>query len=194
MALKTNYVDDVLDSSMSGKYRYTSVENSDGTVSFTDSTTYSQKGDEFGAKEVNAICEAVNTNTANIATNTANIATNTGNIATLKGALKAKFVDYELNAGLSEVVKETDTYSSYRYSLDFASISGISAEKISAVIPLGFAESVTDTELNRIHYHGVFWCKEFYCMGSGKYDIILWAETFELPPAIYTKAFVLYTD
>lgn len=36
------------------------INNSDGTVSFEDATVYSQKGSEFGAKEVNEEREAIN--------------------------------------------------------------------------------------------------------------------------------------
>lgn len=57
--LSTNFQDDVLASSNS-KRKYRMINNSDGTVSFEDATVYSQKGSEFGAKEVNEEREAIN--------------------------------------------------------------------------------------------------------------------------------------
>lgn len=58
--LKTNYQDDVLDSTMNGKRRYNLINNSDGTVSFEDVTDYTQIGDDFSAKDLNGIAEEVN--------------------------------------------------------------------------------------------------------------------------------------
>ena len=58
--LKTNYVDDVLDTSVNEKRKYNMIQNADGTVSFVDVTTYTQNGDSFGAKDVNDTNTAVN--------------------------------------------------------------------------------------------------------------------------------------
>ena len=58
--LKTNYVDDVLDTSVNDKRKYNMIQNADGTVSFVDVTTYTQNGDSFGAKDVNDTNTAVN--------------------------------------------------------------------------------------------------------------------------------------
>lgn len=55
--LPTNYTDAV----WSGLKRYTQIDNSDGTVSFRDDTTYSQKENSFfGAKDANRMNEALN--------------------------------------------------------------------------------------------------------------------------------------
>lgn len=59
MALKTNYKEDVLATSNT-KRKYNMITNDDGTVSFEDVTEYQQTGDNFGAGDVNPICEAVN--------------------------------------------------------------------------------------------------------------------------------------
>lgn len=59
-ALKTNYVDDVLNASVNDKRKYRMVQNADGTVSFDDVTTYTQNGDSFGAKDINDTNTAVN--------------------------------------------------------------------------------------------------------------------------------------
>lgn len=57
--LKTNYVDDVLDTSKNEKRKYRMETNEDGTVSFVDVTEYIQVGDSFGSKDVNEITSAV---------------------------------------------------------------------------------------------------------------------------------------
>ena len=56
MALKTDYKDYVY----SGNQKFKITANSDGTSTITDSTTYSQVGDTFGASDLNATNEAVN--------------------------------------------------------------------------------------------------------------------------------------
>lgn len=53
--MKTDWKDDIF---TQRKIRLT--ENSDGTVTPVDATTYTQKGDSFGAKELNAIGEEIN--------------------------------------------------------------------------------------------------------------------------------------
>ena len=58
--LKTNYVDDVLNTSVNAKRKYNMIQNADGTVSFDDVTAYTQNGDSFGAKDVNDTNTAVN--------------------------------------------------------------------------------------------------------------------------------------
>lgn len=58
--LKTNYVDDVLDSSKNQLRKYQQTQNDDGTVSFVDVTEYSTTGTSFGAKDINDTNAAVN--------------------------------------------------------------------------------------------------------------------------------------
>lgn len=58
--LKTNYVDDVLDTSKNQLRKYQQIQNDDGTVSFVDVTEYTQTGDSFGAKDINDTNAAVN--------------------------------------------------------------------------------------------------------------------------------------
>lgn len=62
--LSTDFKDDIL-ASQNSKRKYTQVNNSDGTVSFQDSTAYSQVGSSYGAKEVNEEREAINNIYAN---------------------------------------------------------------------------------------------------------------------------------
>jgi hypothetical protein len=54
--LKTDYKDDVF----TGQRKYRELNNGDGTKTFTDNTVYSQRGDKFGAKDVNAITRTLN--------------------------------------------------------------------------------------------------------------------------------------
>lgn len=56
MSLKVDYVDAVY----TGKKKYTITANGDGTSTITDSTKYSQKGTQFGAKDINETNAAVN--------------------------------------------------------------------------------------------------------------------------------------
>lgn len=58
--LKTDYKDDVLDTSKNEKRKYNIIQNEDGTVSLEDVTEYSQVGDSFGAADINATNKAVN--------------------------------------------------------------------------------------------------------------------------------------
>ena len=54
--LKTNYVDDAF----SGNRKYRMTTNSDGTVSFTDVTSYYQTGDTYGASQINEANDFIN--------------------------------------------------------------------------------------------------------------------------------------
>ena len=59
--LRTNYKDDILDTSQNTKRKYDLIENQDGTYSLDDETVYTQEGDSFGASDINATNTAVNT-------------------------------------------------------------------------------------------------------------------------------------
>lgn len=56
MGLKTDYKDAMFD----GQRRYRLIPNEDGTYSLPDETTYTQKGDKFGANDINATNKAIN--------------------------------------------------------------------------------------------------------------------------------------
>lgn len=58
--LPVNFKDDILASSMGGKRRYNLIQNSDGTYSLEDVTSYTQVGSDFGAGQINATNKAVN--------------------------------------------------------------------------------------------------------------------------------------
>ena len=59
--LKTDYKDDVLDTSVNERRKYQMIQNEDGTVSFVDVTEYLQVGDSFGAKDINALNNKLST-------------------------------------------------------------------------------------------------------------------------------------
>lgn len=58
--LKTNYKDDVLDTSKNEKRKFRMIQNDDGTVSFEDASEYTQEGDSFGSADINATNGKVN--------------------------------------------------------------------------------------------------------------------------------------
>ena len=58
--LPVNFKDDIMNSSMGGRRRFKMINNSDGTVSSEDATTYDQIGSNFGAGQANATNQAVN--------------------------------------------------------------------------------------------------------------------------------------
>ena len=60
MALPTNYRDDVLDTSVNTKRKFTMIDNGDGTYSFDDETVYSVVGSDYGASDINRTNQAVN--------------------------------------------------------------------------------------------------------------------------------------
>lgn len=60
MALKTDYKDDILDTSVNTKRKYRQIDNEDGTFSLEDETEYTQEGDSFGATDINRTNEAIN--------------------------------------------------------------------------------------------------------------------------------------
>ena len=60
VTLPVNFQDDILNSSMNGKRRYNIVQNSDGTISLEDVSTYDQVGNNYGAAQINALNKSVN--------------------------------------------------------------------------------------------------------------------------------------
>lgn len=60
MELKTNYVDDQLDTTKNTKREYEIITNANGTKSLNDVTEYTVVGDKFGAEDINATNTEVN--------------------------------------------------------------------------------------------------------------------------------------
>lgn len=58
--LRTDYKDDVLDTSVNEKRKYRMITNDDGTVSFEDVTEYLQVGDSFGSADINETNKKIN--------------------------------------------------------------------------------------------------------------------------------------
>lgn len=58
--LPTDFVDDIINTDISDRRRYNMINNSDGTISLEDVTTYRVIGSEFGAEQVNQTNGAVN--------------------------------------------------------------------------------------------------------------------------------------
>lgn len=58
--LKTNFQDDIINTEVTDKRRYELINNSDGTVSLDDKTTYTQIGSNYGAKEINETNDTIN--------------------------------------------------------------------------------------------------------------------------------------
>ena len=57
--LRTDYKDDILDSSVNTKRKYNIIDNEDGTKSLEDVSEYAQRGDSFGAVDINKTNQAV---------------------------------------------------------------------------------------------------------------------------------------
>lgn len=57
--LKTDYKDDILDSTQNTRRKFRMITNDDGTFSFEDVTDYLQYGDSFGALDLNAITNSI---------------------------------------------------------------------------------------------------------------------------------------
>lgn len=58
--LPINFKDDIIDTTVNTKRRYRMEENSDGTTSLEDVTTYEQTGSYFGANQINQTNGTVN--------------------------------------------------------------------------------------------------------------------------------------
>lgn len=61
--LSLDFKNEIINEIINEKRRYVMTENEDGTVSFTDVTSYSQTGTKYGAEEVIEEREAINQNT-----------------------------------------------------------------------------------------------------------------------------------
>lgn len=58
--LKTDYVDDVLNTDVNTNRKFRMINNGDGTVSFEDVTEYLVEGDGYGKNQINEQNEAIN--------------------------------------------------------------------------------------------------------------------------------------
>ncbi len=58
--LPVNFQDDIIDTTINDKRRYRLEENTDGTTSFEDATTYEKVGSYFGAEQINQTNGTIN--------------------------------------------------------------------------------------------------------------------------------------
>lgn len=58
--LKTNYQDDIINTEVTDKRQYELINNSNGTVSLDDKTTYLQIGSNYGAEDINKANDTIN--------------------------------------------------------------------------------------------------------------------------------------
>lgn len=72
--LKTDYQDDVLNTSVNQVGKYMIVNNADGSISLVDVTVYTKTGTFIGAKDINTICRNMNTIMGFIETNSGDLA------------------------------------------------------------------------------------------------------------------------
>ena len=72
--LKTDYVNDQLNTSVNTNVKYVMTDNGDGKVSLEDATAYTQQGDSFDASILNNVDATVNAIGTQVTTNTADVA------------------------------------------------------------------------------------------------------------------------
>lgn len=58
--LKTNFQDDIINTEVTDKRRFDLINNSDGTISLDDKTTYLQIGSNYGAEDINKTNDTIN--------------------------------------------------------------------------------------------------------------------------------------
>lgn len=115
--LQTNFVDDILEESMSGKRRYNLIQNDDGTVSLEDVTNYSQIGSSFGAAQVNAMNNAINESAdkSKIIDNLSDIAANQQS-GMMAGALAVRELNNKMNVSTYVISGEFIDANAYKAS------------------------------------------------------------------------------
>lgn len=103
--LPVNFKDDIMSEAMEGRRRYRMIQNSDGTVSFEDTTEYDQVGSQFGQGQINKTNQAVNESLdkGRVIDNINDIASNS-EAGYVMGALAGK----ELNQNLGNVIFITE--------------------------------------------------------------------------------------
>lgn len=137
--LPTDYVNDVLSSSMNGRRKYNMINNSDGTVSFEDVTTYEQTGSNFGASDLNAICKAVNDSADAEALENGTITVNSNKFLNLQNGLFISEHEFNItptNAGENNTQETTLTQSGGYYPLGIVGYS-LSGTMSSSVLMYG---------------------------------------------------------
>lgn len=181
--LPTNYMDDIMASSMDGKRRYNLIQNSDGTVSLEDVTNYTQVGSNFGAAQMNQTNTAVN-NSADknkIIDSLADVSANTQG-GMMAGALAVR----ELNSKLFEQ-KVLWTGTEYMSDKQTATLSEkMSDQKHGVVLIFSFSENDSAQNYSFVHF---FVPKEFLKLhfGAGSQFTMTWNN-------IITEKYLYFND
>nr|DAP20841.1 MAG TPA: hypothetical protein [Bacteriophage sp.] len=140
--LKTNYVDDVLDTTKNQLRKYQQIQNDDGTVSFVDVTEYTQVGTSFGAKDINDTNAAINDVNGKLSllqhykviegTNTGNTLTFT--LASVSGWSSKLYLVINFDCRSTYSVDLTGIYL-VKYHANTANIGTVTIKEISGKIP-----------------------------------------------------------
>lgn len=81
--LRTNFTDDVLNTSVNTNIRYIESDNGDGTISLIDATSYTNTGDQLNAGVLNSIGTVVNAIGSQVTSNITDITANASHITWL---------------------------------------------------------------------------------------------------------------
>lgn len=150
--LKTNYVDDVLDTTKNQVRKYQQIQNDDGTVSFVDVTEYTQVGTSFGAKDINdtnAAINAVNGKLTSIDTKIANITINAYARDKTQIINALNTYNAQIPFGICIVNFKPDSDKNY--------YSGVITQKINDTYGIGIVLSYYNTETMLIRFDNRVW-------------------------------------
>lgn len=131
--LKTNYVDDILDTTKNQLRKYQQIQNDDGTVSFVDVTEYTQIGTSFGAKDINDTNAAINDVNGKLA----------NTYAFLYGNYFA--------ANVTNTVELKDNFQNYKLLL-FVCNNGTAQMYAPTVYPASYIKEIYDSTKNTQHF------------------------------------------
>lgn len=131
--LKTNYVDDVLDTTKNQLRKYQQIQNDDGTVSFVDVTEYTQVGTSFGARDINDTNAAINDVNGKLA----------NTYAFLYGNYFA--------ANVTNTVELKDNFQNYKLLL-FVCNNGTAQMYAPTVYPASYIKEIYDSTKNTQHF------------------------------------------
>lgn len=106
--LKTDYVNDQLNTSVNTNVKYVMTDNGDGTVSLEDATAYTQQGDSFDASILNNVDATVNAIGTQVTTNTADVANLLDGKVDINTSASTGTTDGDLYAAIVALGWETD--------------------------------------------------------------------------------------
>lgn len=150
--LKTNYVDDVLDTTKNQLRKYQQIQNDDGTVSFVDVTEYTQVGTSFGAKDINdtnAAINDVNGKLTNIGTKIANVTINANAKEKIDIINALNTYNTKIPSGICIVNFKPDSDKNY--------YSGVITQKINDTYGLGIALSYYNNSTMWVRLENRIW-------------------------------------